>query len=128
VTDAVRTGWVATLEPTPRRALSGTHPYALSLRSPRRRSTALAVGALIALAACTTATSTADAPTSAARNGPRIQPSPPANTPGEDLEIKWPIKHVVIVMQENRSFDHMFGTFPDAEIFAPLTVARFKRA
>jgi phospholipase C len=25
------------------------------------------------------------------------------------------IKHVVIIMQENRSFDHYFGTFPDAD-------------
>ena len=25
------------------------------------------------------------------------------------------IKHVVVIMQENRSFDHYFGTFPGAE-------------
>src|SRR5579863_4171668 len=25
------------------------------------------------------------------------------------------IKHVVIIMQENRSFDHYFGTFPGAD-------------
>jgi phospholipase C len=25
------------------------------------------------------------------------------------------IKHVVVIMQENRSFDHYFGTFPDAD-------------
>src|SRR5207248_6675978 len=27
------------------------------------------------------------------------------------------IKHVVIVMQENRSFDHYFGTYPGADGF-----------
>ena len=26
-----------------------------------------------------------------------------------------PIKHVVVIMQENRTFDHMFGTFPGAD-------------
>jgi len=25
------------------------------------------------------------------------------------------IRHVIIIMQENRSFDHYFGTFPEAE-------------
>jgi phospholipase C len=25
---------------------------------------------------------------------------------------RWPIKHVVIIMKENRSFDHLFGRFP----------------
>ena len=92
------------------------------MRSPfdrhSRRSTALAVGVLIALAACTTATATSDGPaaTSGAENGPTILPSPPTNFAGEDIPTKWPqIKHVVIVMQENRSFDHMFGTFPGAD-------------
>jgi phospholipase C len=27
---------------------------------------------------------------------------------------RWPIKHVVILMKENRSFDHLFGRFPGA--------------
>src|ERR1700722_9080662 len=26
-----------------------------------------------------------------------------------------PIKHVVVIFQENESFDHYFGTYPDAE-------------
>src|ERR1700758_2379668 len=26
-----------------------------------------------------------------------------------------PIRHVIIIMQENRSFDHYFGTYPGAE-------------
>ena len=25
------------------------------------------------------------------------------------------IKHIIIIMQENRSFDHYFGTFPGAD-------------
>ena len=30
------------------------------------------------------------------------------------FHTRWPIKHVVFVLKENRSFDHMFGTFPGA--------------
>ncbi len=37
--------------------------------------------------------------------------SPNANA----LEASQKIKHVVIIMQENRSFDHYFGTFPGAD-------------
>jgi phospholipase C len=31
-----------------------------------------------------------------------------------DVETRWPIKRVVYVMLENRSFNHMFGAFPGA--------------
>ena len=31
------------------------------------------------------------------------------------LETAFPIKHVVFLIKENRSFDHMFGTFPGAK-------------
>ncbi len=37
--------------------------------------------------------------------------------PGTDavpLSTKWPIKHVVFVVKENRSFDNLFGRFPGA--------------
>ncbi len=30
-----------------------------------------------------------------------------------------PIKHVIVIMQENRSFDHYFGTYPGANGFPP---------
>ena len=37
-------------------------------------------------------------------------------TPSPDLVLaRQKINHVVIIMQENRSFDHYFGTFPGAE-------------
>src|SRR5919204_4646859 len=32
----------------------------------------------------------------------------------EDLVTATPIKHVVVIFQENRSFDHYFGTYPRA--------------
>ena len=42
---------------------------------------------------------------------PRLPtPSPPAA--GADIHK---IKHVIIIMQENRSFDSYFGTFPGVE-------------
>jgi phospholipase C len=38
---------------------------------------------------------------------------PPPGRPAAS-ETQWPIKRVVYVMMENRSFDHMFGKFPGA--------------
>jgi phospholipase C len=34
---------------------------------------------------------------------------------------RYPIKHVIVIMQENRSFDHYFGTFPGADGIPPDT-------
>jgi phospholipase C len=31
------------------------------------------------------------------------------------LETRWPIKHVVFLIKENRSFDNLFGAFPGAD-------------
>ena len=31
-----------------------------------------------------------------------------------NLKTKTPIKHLVVVFNENRSFDHYFGTYPNA--------------
>src|ERR1700685_1868627 len=36
------------------------------------------------------------------------------NSDGEDYKAKTPIKHVVVIFQENISFDHYFGTYPNA--------------
>jgi len=33
----------------------------------------------------------------------------------DDFRTNTPIKHVVVIFQENVSFDHYFGTYPDAE-------------
>src|SRR5258708_9640955 len=32
----------------------------------------------------------------------------------EDFSTKWPIKHVVVIFQENISFDHYFASYPQA--------------
>ena len=40
---------------------------------------------------------------------PSLAPRPTPLAPGE---TRWPIKHVIYIMLENRSFNHMFGAFP----------------
>ncbi len=44
-------------------------------------------------------------------------PTPDAQPPKPDAPMTGPgkIEHVIVIMQENRSFDHYFGTFPGAE-------------
>jgi phospholipase C len=39
---------------------------------------------------------------------------PPMGSGVEGLDTRWPIKRVVYLFMENRSFDHMFGRFPGA--------------
>ncbi len=56
---------------------------------------------------------------------PKLTPTPlgslgqpdPAHEPSADVlaAARAKIKHIVIIMQENRSFDHYFGTFPGAD-------------
>ncbi|HWB33277.1 MAG TPA: alkaline phosphatase family protein [Acidobacteriaceae bacterium] len=41
-------------------------------------------------------------------------PSAHAQHGHDDLTTQTPIKHVVVIFQENVSFDHYFGTYPDA--------------
>jgi phospholipase C len=59
----------------------------------------LGVTAVLALAACVAATAPATA-------------APAAEQAQEGIHK---IRHVVVIMQENRSFDHYFGTFPGAD-------------
>ena len=42
-------------------------------------------------------------------------PPPHAAVPAEKLPTKTPIKHLVVIFGENISFDHYFGTYPNAE-------------
>ncbi|MBM3670573.1 MAG: phospholipase [Actinobacteria bacterium] len=51
---------------------------------------------------------------------PRVDTRPVQSTGREGVAISpelEKIEHIVIIMQENRSFDHYFGTFPGAEGF-----------
>lgn len=38
-----------------------------------------------------------------------------ANSSPEDLQTQTPIKHFVVIMQENHTFDNYFGTYPGAD-------------
>src|SRR5581483_2917711 len=44
-----------------------------------------------------------------------ISPVPSISGALNLLQAREKVKHVVIIMQENRSFDHYFGTFPGAD-------------
>ncbi len=41
--------------------------------------------------------------------------SPPSVPPPAAAAKHWPIKHVVFLIKENRTFDNLFGTFPGAD-------------
>jgi len=41
--------------------------------------------------------------------------SSPPPPPAASFTTKWPIKHVVFIVKENRSFDSLFGRFPGAD-------------
>ena len=41
-------------------------------------------------------------------------PASPSGPPAASFTTKWPIKHVIFIVKENRSFDFMFGRFPGA--------------
>jgi phospholipase C len=50
--------------------------------------------------------------------------APVAQATSADAQTKTPIKHVVVIFQENVSFDHYFATYPNAE--NPAGVPAFK--
>jgi phospholipase C len=67
---------------------------------------------MAALTASCTGGSTAPTPTPPSTRTPTIQGTPRADV----LALaRQKIKHVIVIMQENRSFDHFFGTFPEAD-------------
>jgi phospholipase C len=53
-----------------------------------------------------------------------VEPDAPAQTDGSatpDAAVAVPIKHVVIVVKENHTFDNYFGSFPGAEGISVIT-------
>lgn len=83
------------------------------MRDPRATRVLRAMGAtlaiLMAVGACTS-----DGRTPRARRSypPTVSPSPPAPVTAAGIETRWPIKYVVYLIKENRTTDHLFGTFP----------------
>ncbi len=52
------------------------------------------------------------APASGASPAAPPSPAPPGSTPAAGIHL---IRHVIVIMQENRSFDTYFGTYPGAD-------------
>ncbi len=72
-------------------------------------SIALALTIALVLAACTArGTSTPSASSSTASG------SPSSTSPAAEKKGIFKLEHLIFVMQENRSFDHYFGTYPGA--------------
>ncbi|HEX6488344.1 MAG TPA: alkaline phosphatase family protein [Candidatus Dormibacteraeota bacterium] len=69
---------------------------------------ALALAAVLLLGACT-----------AGQSGAIPSPSPSPSSSGSALSGIHKIQHVIVVMQENRSFDEYFGTYPGADGLPP---------
>jgi hypothetical protein len=89
----------------------------------------LLAASILILSACGTATSippTANVPITGGNTPTANSPAPsspptsllPTNTAqpasGDLAQARQKIKHIVVIMQENRSFDEYFGTFPGA--------------
>jgi phospholipase C len=95
------------------------------MRRMKRRAAVLGLVATVVLACGSTGRDTTDtsatvpAGTSSANSGSLPPPAPPAPAPpppGSDAgPTGYPIKHVVVVVKENHTFDNYFGTFPGAE-------------
>jgi len=81
------------------------------------RGTRLAAVAAIAAGTLLIASCTSSAPSPRSANSPAPSRTPPGFTGGTLTSEPGihKIKHVVIIMQENRSFDSFFGTYPGAD-------------
>ncbi len=81
-----------------------------------RRGPASAIALVLLAAGCG---GSASPPASTASAGP-TSPASPTSSPtvvitGGGSGTLWPIKHVVFLIKENRTFDNLFGTFPGAD-------------
>ncbi|MEX0985338.1 MAG: alkaline phosphatase family protein [Actinomycetota bacterium] len=75
---------------------------------------ALMVVSAVTAAACVSEDTGSSAVTVTATGTPDAYDEPrPVNA--SDFATRWPIKHVVFLIKENRSFDNLFGTFPGAD-------------
>jgi phospholipase C len=82
-----------------------------------RSAGALAILAVVAAACTRDAPIAHDPPTSprpTAASPVATSPLPAAVVDAESYRTRWPIKHVVFLIKENRTFDNLFGRFPGA--------------
>jgi phospholipase C len=92
-------------------------------RTPPTSRTTAALLLALALAGGCTGTSTAGSPPTGGTSAPPRVPTGTTGSPATEPELtklqqaRAHLKHLVFIVQENRSFDHYFGTFPGAEGF-----------
>jgi phospholipase C len=78
------------------------------MRNRKLKRILLSTAALLAVAATVTSTASMAGKSSASASAPAVS--------GPDsLTTKTPIKHLVVVFNENRAFDHYFATYPKAQ-------------
>jgi phospholipase C len=80
----------------------------------RRSSARLAVGVALAMVACTARAPESQPGHLAMSATPTVVPLTPRFVNANAFTTRTPIKHVVFVVKENRTFDNLFGTFPGA--------------
>src|ERR1700753_912497 len=76
------------------------------MRNRKLKSILLSTAALIAIAA--------SAATTASMAGENAASAKTSAADPNTLKTKYPIKHLVVVFNENVSFEHYFGTYPNA--------------
>jgi phospholipase C len=108
-------------------------------RPPARNAALFALGLALVAGACTSGGEggeTPDPPPTISGADPSTQTLPP-HVDASAFETATPIKHVIFLIKENRSFDNMFGAFPGANgaseandrgTIRPLTRAEDQRA
>jgi len=93
------------------------------MKNPKLKSVLLSSAALIAAAATFTSTGSVAGNNLASELSPVLSLVDSVASNGKNktttvtadtLTTKTPIKHLVVVFNENRSFDHYFGTYPNA--------------
>ena len=81
----------------------------------RRSSARLAMGVALAMVACTARAPDSQPGHLAISATPTVVPLTPRFVNAKAFATRTPIKHVVFVVKENRTFDNLFGTFPGAK-------------
>jgi phospholipase C len=79
------------------------------MRNQKLKTTLLSTVALLVVAVAATSI----APVIAGQDNDEMAEKEAAVHPSK-LKTKYPIKHLVVIFNENRSFDHYFGTYPNA--------------
>jgi phospholipase C len=86
------------------------------------RTAAVLLGMCVVASACasprpvaqrSSAPPTTGTPTPSQSSTPLVSSLPPYVN-ADAIHTRWPIKHVVFIVKENRTFDNLFGTFPGA--------------